>query len=156
MGNKVRIEIQIRKELQHESCYYLPLRNGVAFPFFLAPAFRNQVLSCNWDYINQLVTRIDKEMKSFYISINIYRETRINCIWLGCRKNLLVILWLHEVEFFFDSVNRLQNVNLEPRRNGAPTNAAAWRTRWLQEKKRMKRLSSNIFCLYSNLKCNID
>ena len=47
MGNKVRIEIQIRKELQHDSCYYLPLRNGVAFPFFLAPAFRNQVLSCN-------------------------------------------------------------------------------------------------------------
>ena len=46
MGNKVRIEIQIRKELQHESCYYLPLRNGVAFPFFLALVFRNPVLSC--------------------------------------------------------------------------------------------------------------
>ena len=44
---KFVLKFQMRKELQHESCYYLPLRNGVAFPFFLAPAFRNQVLSCN-------------------------------------------------------------------------------------------------------------
>ena len=49
------------------------------------------------------------------------------------KRVLLVILGLHKVEFFFDPVNGLQNVNFKSWRNWSPTNTTTRRAWWLKK-----------------------